>query len=541
MMPETLLAAALIHPEGNTYCERLRASEVDPDRFYQVLVANKIVLRGVRQAGLTESATGTIVRALMAKSPLLRRAHQLYREVDDELFRLVDLFELHSLDVIFIKPVSYLPIDSDNYDVLVRREDLSRAFAALEREGFVHLTRIVEPDKYLFREVKRTKTFVAVHPHTHIGWDGVRFLSPELAWKKHRTKEIRGRKVRFLSFDHNLLVTFAHFYFENHMFRLSDLAYAVEDVLSQEVDWDCVVEAARTANWESSFMEALRRVRHAYVALFGNELLAEKDITGLPRLQFASYPRGLGNISLPQDLPAVRVFHDLMRKIWRDNVPLQQKVALSSLNIKLILQRRMSSAPYNKITVSFSGPDKSGKTTHASLLCKNLGEKGITSRYLWTRGAPFVSDRIWSSLRETFGVTKKRGKIWTSRQARVTASYVYLINQFLKLKAGLFLAGAAEVKVLDRTLRDTVIDVESEFGITPSFWILRCLESSLPEPNILFLMSPSKARVGPRVSEWERYIAAMRGKKVTSIDTDDDIAQNTVKILSLTLREYYNA
>jgi len=544
MMPETLLAAALMHPEGNTYCERFRASKVDPDRFYQVLVANKIILRAVRQADLTESATGTIVRALMTKSPLLRSAHQLYREVDDELFRLVDLFELHNLDAIFIKPVSYLPIDSDNYDVLIRREDLTRAFTALKREGFVHLTRIVEPDKYLFREVKRTKTFVAVHLHTHIGWDGVRFLDPEVAWSKQRIMSLRGRKVRFLSFDHNLLVTFAHLYFENHQFRLSDLAYAVEDVFSHQVDWNYVSEAARTANWESAFIDTLRRIRQTYRVLFGMDLLEEQEAMKLPlTVRPASSPRSLDDASLPQDLPVTGVFYNLMRKIWRDSVPIQQKLGVSYQNVKLILQRRFNSQTYNKIVVSFSGPDMSGKTTHALLLCKSLGEKGITTRYLWTRGAPFVSDRVWNSMRDTLGVSKRRNKIWASnlRQARVAASYVYLINQFLKLKAGLFLARKTEVKVLDRTLRDTVVDVESEFAFTPSFWILKLLESGLPEPTIWFLMSPGTSAIRARVPERDRYLAALRDEKITCVDTDGDVEKNALKILSLVLTKYYGA
>jgi len=542
MMPETLLAAALMHPQGDTYCKEYGEVEVNTDRFYQVLAANRILLRVVRQADIAESATSAIVRTLMARSSLLRSAHRRYREVDEELLRLVDLFESRNIDMIFIKPVSYLPIDSDNYDVLIRREDLTRAFTALKREGFVHLTRIVEPDKYLFREVKRAKTFVAVHLHTHIGWDGVRFLDPEVAWSKQRIVSLRGRKVRFLSFDHNLLVTFAHLYFENHQFRLSDLAYAVEDVFSYQVDWNHVSDAARTANWESAFIDTLRRIRQTYRALFGMELLEEQEALKLPpRVRAASSPRSLDDASLPKDLPVTGVFYNLMRKIWRDSAPIQQKLAVSYHNDKLILQRRINSQIYNKIVVSFSGPDMSGKTTHALLLCKNLGEKGITTRYLWTRGAPFVSDRVWNSMRGKLGVSKKRNKMWASnlRQARVAASYVYLVNQFLKLKAGLFLARKTEVKVLDRTLRDTVVDVESEFAFTPSFWILKSLESGLPEPSIRFLMSSGTPAIRARGPERDRYLVALRGKKITCIDTNGDIDENAAKVLSLVVREYY--
>jgi hypothetical protein len=230
-----------------------------------------------------------------------------------------------------------------------------------------------------------------------------------------------------------------------------------------------------------------------------------------------------------------------MRKIWRDSVPIQQKLAVSYQNVKLILQRRINFQTYNKIVVSFSGPDMSGKTTHALLLCKNLREKGITTRYLWTRGAPFVSDRVWNSMRDTLGVSKRRNKIWASnlRRARVAASYIYLINQFLKLKAGLFLARKTEVKVLDRTLRDTIVDVESEFAFTPSFWILKLLESGLPEPSIRFLMSSGTSAIRARVPERDRYLAALRDKKITCIDTNGDIDENAAEILSLAVREYY--
>jgi len=543
MTSEILLAAALMHPESDTYCEKFNASEIDPSGFYQVLVSNKILLRAVRRADLTQSTAGAIVRALMARSQLLRSAHARYRKVDEELFRVVDLFESHGIDMVFIKPVSYLPIDSDNYDVLVRREDLAHAFEALKQEGFVHLTKIIEPDKYLFREVNHAKTFVAIHLHTHIGWDGVRFLDPEVAWRRHRTIRLRDRRVRVLSFDHNLLVTFAHSYFENHQFRLSDLAFACEDVLSRQVNWDYVMDAARTANWGLTFMETLERVRSAYVVLFGQELMEEQDAVRLPvGAYIAPNPKAQGDISLPQDLPLMEVFHSLMRKIWKDNIPARRRLAISFLNVKLILQRRTSGEPHNKIVVSFSGPDQSGKTTHASLLCKNLEDRGIPVQYLWTRGGPFVSDRIWSSMRGTLvGKERDRTRMGNLKQARVAASYIYLINQFLKLKAGILLSRGAEVKVLDRNLRDTAVDVESEFACIPSYWILRCLEYGLPEPKIRFLMSRSTPRRELSLPERDRYTVAMRDKKITRIDSNEDIAENSMKILSMTLREYYTA
>ena len=545
MIPEIFLAAALIHPQSDTFVEKFAALEIEPNRFYKTLADNRILLRVMRQADFTQSESGTIVRSFLARSPPLRSAHQRYLEIDEELFRLVDLFESHNIDVIFIKPVSYLPIDSDNYDILVRREELTRAFAALKREGFVHQRRCVEPDKYLFREVKRAKTFVAVHLHTRIAWDGVRFLEPEVAWKRHRIIRLHGRRVRFLSFDHNLLVTFAHLYFENHTFRLSDLGYAMEDMLSHQVNWDYVVEAARKANWESAFMDTLRLVRHTYVALFGRELLEEQDVMRLP-IKANSGTNPMGNNALPQSLPVTKVFYNLMRKIWRDNFSIEKRLAISYLNVKLILHRRISSGPYNwgpynKIVVSFSGPDKSGKTTHASLLCRSLGENGITAQYLWTRGGPFVSDRIWKSMRDSLGVTKHGNKIRASnlRQTRAAASYIYLINQFLRLQAGLLQGRGADVKVLDRNLRDTVVDVESEFEFTPSFRIVRCLEACLPKPSIQFLMGPSTSGIGPNALEHERYLAVMRDNKIMCVDTTGDIDENAGKILSLTLHEYY--
>jgi hypothetical protein len=548
MKPETLLAAALIYPEDNDFYDRFEASKIDSQRLYQVLAANKILLRVVRHGDLLDSRKGEIVRGLLKESELFRATQRRYREIEDELYGLVDLFDSHEIEMIFVKPVSYLPLDSDNYDVLIREEDLTRAFTALSQEGFVHLKRIVEADKFLFREVRRAKTFLGVHLHTRIGWDGVRFLDSELVWKGHRVERLRNRRVRFLSFNDNLLVTLAHFYFENHALRLSDLAYVLEDLVSDQVNWKSVAEVASSGNWESAFTEALRYVRHAHMALFDRELLTERDEVSLPhRVRSGLYRESTIAVSFPKDLPVIKVGWNLMAKIWADSSPLKQKLALSYLTIKGYVGRRVGSTPYNNITIGFSGPDKSGKTTHASLLCKNLVERGITAQYIWARGAPFLSDRIWSSVRNTLPVRSVEASTSSRhvKQAGTLASYVYIVNHFLKIKAKLLLARGAEVEVLDRNLRDTAVDVQMEFGVAPSFWVLRSLESGLPAPRIEFLMKSGTGRLGPHREQdnsrevSDLYVTAMMDRKTTPIDTSAEITENANKILSLTLQEYY--
>lgn len=115
-----------------------------------------------------------------------------------------------------------------------------------------------------------------IHLHTAIAWGGIKFVDVKDLWKKYREKEIDGVTVGFPSTEHHLLTTIAHAFSENLEFRLGDLAYIIQDIQDNNIDWNYIFNWTIHDRWSDSFYGLLRLADHIYTVTFGDKLIPEK-------------------------------------------------------------------------------------------------------------------------------------------------------------------------------------------------------------------------------------------------------------------------
>jgi len=468
----------------------------------------------------------------------------------------------------FIKSLNTLPLDSDNFDILVKEKDLAASIKMLKDAGFVELAWVREPYKWLFRYVREGKDYLAVHLHTAVAWDGIKFVDVGDLWKEHRKLQIDGVTVGMPSPETHLLITFAHAFFENHQFSLNDLIYIVEDIHSKELDWDYVTSWVIKDRWFDSFYGMLLLTDHVYRTLFGDALIPEnafKKLSGaskknscLPKKLIKQYD---GKLSLPFKVPIITVASHYVQKIVTDpNTPSLNKIGTILSISKDFLKRNM---PIRRdrpaFPVCFVGQDGTGKTIHARYIWKELKQRGISVKYVWSRGTGFFLGPLLNFLKFALlnGEMLKEHKngnrvietLLGKEPIKSMWAYALLVDHLAKsMKVKLALAFGNMV-ICDRYLFDTIVDVKCDLGKNFSGALKRTVERLAPKPEIIFMMDTDprelvKRRpnmkldlVESKRSAYFEYLHTKDGLNI--IDTCDDLQKNREKILSNTLQTLY--
>jgi len=392
-------------------------------------------------------------------------------------------------------------------------------------------------------------------------------------WKKHQRLEIDGVAVGTPSPENHLLITLAHAFFENHQFSLNDLAYIIEDIYSVELDWDYVTGWIVNNRWFDSFYGMLLLADHVYRALFGDELIQEmtsrkligaskstRTRTRLPEkliMQFDERPY------LPVRIPITTVVSGYVRKIVTDpSIPFLKKIGMIFFISKRFLERRM---PIRRnrpaFPVCFVGQDGTGKTIHARYIWKELEKRGISVKYVWSRGTGFARARPMLNLlrsallngemskdnkngnrdmRETLLMKEPLKSIW---------AYILLANHLAQLMRVKLALATGSMVVCDRYIFDTLIDLECDLGKSWEGTLGRTAERLAPKPEVIFMMDTEprelvKRRPSTKLDLVERkrcaYLNYLRTKDGLSIiDTCDDLQRNREKILLTTLQTFF--
>ena len=158
------VAAALARPGG-----AVRPIEVrQVPAVLEVLRGNKVPLLSLNE---TAPASGFLDRPEVAVA--LGQDRALLQRLRTEYGRVLEAFGSEDIEGVFIKSVGIppsFPYTSDNLDVLVPCQQGVRARRALRRIGYVELTNLEEPDKFLLRRFHAGVEVATVHVHTHVGW-----------------------------------------------------------------------------------------------------------------------------------------------------------------------------------------------------------------------------------------------------------------------------------------------------------------------------------------------------------------------------------
>jgi dTMP kinase len=397
------LAAYLADPR-RTPQTALPWSDGDVPTIVEILRKNKVPLLGISEseenAALFRDPAFQAARHQEAQDLAGLRAE--YRMVKEGLAS-------EGISDLMIKSVGLapsFPYRSDNLDVLYRPEHEQRVRQTLRDLGYVELTNVEEPLKYLFRKFHMGRSVSAIHLHLHVGWM-VSFLDEQAMWPRCAESD-DDPCVMVPGPDDAMLTTLAHYFFEDKRVALLDVIRFVH-CLRRGVNWDEVYRVAGWRGWRDGLNVSLLLCAYQERALYGETLapvpLLERawrecpswaqtwmarwlSANAIGSLWQEGVGRDAGGVEqLPLRIPFVfsKVFFytKLMRDPTRSKGRRIKDLAVHTANGSK-LRLRIHSQPASLVT--FSGVDGSGKTTQAEALQSAFQTCHLRAKRVWARG-----------------------------------------------------------------------------------------------------------------------------------------------------------
>jgi len=411
--PEELCAAYLADP-GRKPPTDLAWTSCNAQRLLQLLQKNKVPLLSLAAASPHIGAEAEPVTAsgeTVGIGPELRSlaAFAAARQGEsDELAALrgeyklaQDALSAHGVVGILIKSVGLkpsFPFKSDNLDVLYKPGDVGQVRATLRQLGYVELTNMEEPHKYLFRKFHAGHSVSAIHLHEHVGWM-TSFLDEDRLWQRCRPAPDDGL-LTISAPEDALLTTLAHWFYEDKRLTLQDVVKSAH-CLRQGVDWDEMYRIATWRGWRDGLNASLLLHSRQEHALYGQTLvpasILEEAWRGIPdwarmwleRLA-ATAPRprsGEAEAGMPLRIPFLFSKAFFYAKLIRDpsrSTAQKAKDLVVHTGYGTKLRLHIHSQP--AMLVTFSGVDGCGKTTQARALQSAFETCHLRADYVWNRG-----------------------------------------------------------------------------------------------------------------------------------------------------------
>jgi thymidylate kinase len=571
-------AAYLAHPHlgipDSLAKEKIAISEVQ-----RVLKANKVLFRSFIQydSGLS-SRKENAMSNLICHSKETSHYYDFYEIVKKELLDAIGLLN-NNVQTLFIKSSNILPLDSDNFDILIPDNKQKMADQVLRKNGFSVVKVAEEPHKVLYRKTKNGKDYLALHLHTKIVWGGVEFLRAEEIWKKYSTKNIQGTNVGFISPEHAVLVTLAHAFYENASLKLCDILYLVDSFSDSSLDLDAMISSSVKMGWDLVFGAMLLYGNSIHHEVYGfpiipvnrlNEVVSEalseektvqvKNLHEKMRISFRKKPY----LPVPITLRNYRGRQLISQVVSNDSLSLVDKVNklryLLSAFLKGTLPRKKP-----KIAISFIGVDASGKTTHARRLVDAFRKRGIGASHVWSRGGFRLSEPLMSratSIVSSHSNVKSHRELSEARLRHVKANpflgkilmSMLLFEHAAHIRSKLILGKSSKnVIVFDRFLHDTVVDSLIHYGQDYNSFLSRLMLNLAgriaSKPDLIVLLKASPQTIESRRPEEDLERIRLKSRIYESwskrwrahvVDTERyTIEQNHLNILGKALSLFY--
>jgi len=578
---ESLLAAYMAHPFLDLPNETFSYKQHEMSSIYDFLRRNRVLLRTMNY-GLSQKPNllnkRVFLKELVQKNELFAQAYNYASRLRQKIVEIAKTMEQIGVEIIFIKSLNDFPLDSHNFDILVKEQDLVRARECLKDLGFKELVRLQEPFKVFYRRVDCDTTIstISIHLHTRVAWEGVNFVDSDKLWDKHREIRIDDVTVGFPSSEHHLLITSAHAFFENQRLSLCDLMYMVEAIQSgNRIDWNYIVDWCITDHWFKAFYAFLQMADHAYTSLYEKRLveqnvymiLAKKGSIardGLSKKLIYQFEKTKG---LPIKIPITNVALSFSHKVFRtQGKSLFEKIGKVSSSGWHYLKRRVPlSREFPTFLICFSGQDGTGKTTHAKCLQSELlktihmmndefAERDLKTKYVWSRGIGSTIDPLLSIIRVLLLGSKsprmgeyvsKRETLLNMKSIRNIWAHVTLADEALQLLIKVRLPLFFQQNIIsDRYIYDALVDAECDLTQNVSEALRNSVTNLLPKPDIVFIADAEPAEIMKRKKDLEfakvkckrkKYLTYLNDERFILLDTEKDLQQNRIEILSKVL------
>jgi len=559
--------AFLVHPNYDVNDNDVKSIiSADPKVVYSILAKNKVIARAlyICNASVASQNKIKLIQQILNRNIIFR---EKYKKINNDvilLLKILSLFENDGIEVLFIKPVKSLPLDSDNYDVLIRPNDLARARELLENWGFFEVRKVREPFKWLFRKITSNKEDFAVHLHTKVGWHGISFLNEGLIWRQKREVDLGDFKIFVPSYEDNVIISVTHLFFENLNITLRDLIFFFEVFSSSSLNWSYIRKIAERENHKSPLFSILNLSDLIHRSIYNLPLLPHQNINfdfkdeNIMKLS-AHLSR---NFKSPPELPFVLsnpvVIKHLLAKLYKENILTSRKYQILYRVAKGYINRRLVEHPnFNKMLICYSGVDGSGKTTHAKTLSKELISRDIRTSNFWMRGHSLFLSHIFKLARKSLFHQNQISS--TLNTDIIRRSYCPIILKalaystmldriwfFLKIRMSLYLRN---VVICDRYTNDTILDLELDLRINCNKCILaKIIKLLSPKPDVLFILDTPEDVLSKRKddenisilkSKRAKYLKYASKKRFPIIDTTKPLEENMKLELFTVLKKYY--
>ena len=566
-------AAFLAHPYLNMPREGMTLRQNEIDAIYSILKDNKVILRTLDCASSFRPYSRqkrSLIRKLVERNRSFAEAHDFAFVLKQEILNTLKTLAGNGVETIFIKSLTGIPLDSNNFDVIVKKDSITKARRILEDLGFVELEKLREygwdgpPHKYFYRKIC-SGVVLSFHLHTEVAWV-LRFVDEKELWNRIRKREIDGVRLGFPSPENHLLITVAHAFFENMCLKLSDLMYIAEDFHDvDEMDLDYMIDHTINDGWFEPFCAILRLAQYIYEFLFGAKLIDEatsrkfaERLGGSSSLEKELIDLFAKEQELPLNIPSRRVILAFIRKVFATpNVPLVRR-SLKILSTSRSYVKRRLRREIPPFVVCFSGQDGTGKTKHAESLRNELVQRGICADYNWSRGIGFSIEPylrmarlliLGSKVPKSSEYFSKRRILLRREPIRTLWACIMLADELLlsviKVRIPSLLG---RVVICDRYLLDILVDVRCEMGKDIGWVIRKCVKRLMPNPRIHFVLDSEpdeimKRRMGVKrgLVECRRdhYLTYCCEERLTLVNTDRSFEQNREEVLSCFMKARY--
>jgi energy-coupling factor transporter ATP-binding protein EcfA2 len=400
-----------------------------------------------------------------------------------------DAWKQEGIQAVLIKSPGYFPYTSDNVDVLVSHDQKEKATKILQNLGYIELPHVREPHKQLFRKMRRPYMGFPIHLHTGVAWINSFFTDVEIIDSCQDPQD--GSAIVYPSAEHILMITTAHWLYEDKELKLRDL-YHTHLALSNGIDWKYVWEMGVLRGWHSELKFGLllcKLVEEQFNINAFNEQLPELSEDDLPRW-LSLYFRRLAQRQLVLPLKLSKVFCKGLhfgKTIKDPSLATGRKLKELHSLIRFALKVKIHPLRRGKcFVVALSGPDGAGKTTMAHNLQGLLKNTfALRTRYHWLRLGSSKGLEIFKGLlrlwgRDTSSSGSSAGstsyKHFLERHPRLRALWGYvlacdfLLQLWLRMPWAKLIGG---IHIFDRYAVDAAVDLASTYKFKSAHWIIK--------------------------------------------------------------------
>lgn len=298
-----------LHPAGKVQLQAPKG--LNEQHLISILKANKLLTKFPNAL----NTQPTIKQELLQKYPLLEKTlteAQTNQATElTEFARISQKLSQNNIHLLLIKSEGTFPHESSNFDCLVPPQQVPTTTRILMQEGYRELPLAREPHKYLFRKTSKPRE-LPLHIHTRVEWEAVEFAEAENLRRRSRPLQDTDCGAVTPSREDAILITIAHYFFEDHEIKLYDLLKLQKLLAEGTVDWGYVSREAERLNWGDALALNMNLLNAMSARFFGQKLINQPTSDDSVFTKAISYAPE-GQLKIPYLVSATFFLRKVMR------------------------------------------------------------------------------------------------------------------------------------------------------------------------------------------------------------------------------------